>query len=121
MQKLLSIIVCLSFLFTVCLNDFAYCMQYNDDFYEGKIKGEMVASTRHSAGGHYVGGAITGVLLGLIGTGLGVGIVALTSPSMPPFYEMKQKEKPAATGQVLSRGTRKKQRAKTYSLFYTAV
>lgn len=86
MKKLVCSILLVTTVNMFLFGSFAFGEQMKEDeFYDGKDKGEMTASTKHKTTGYIVGGVITGGLLGLIGTGLGIGIIAISSPpNVPP-------------------------------------
>jgi hypothetical protein len=59
----------------------------DDSYYKGSMNGRFSASDNFSSGGWFAGGIATGVLLGLIGTGIIAGVSIIGSPE-PPNYAM---------------------------------
>ena len=69
-QKLISIFLLVAFPISVLASD---CE-------DAKVEGENAASTQHSSAGWFLGGVGSGVLLGLIGTGVVTAAAAMTHP-----------------------------------------
>jgi hypothetical protein len=84
-KKIIWFIVLAAFLsFIFPLSIFADDEKRELDCEESKIKGELNGKEYHSSGGMIVAGVSSGILLGLIGTGIIVAVAAGTHPQ-PDF------------------------------------
>ena len=98
MIKSISIILCLTFGYSISYPLFAQ-EKYKESeieeksekkdkgYYDGVLSGRLSAEDNYSSGGWFAGGIASGVLLGLIGTGIISGISQIGNPE-PPSYEI---------------------------------